>query len=157
LLLLAGWCPTVEKQEAGVDGLGIAVIPISILIFEVCSKIIELLTMGAADHQRCKIFLADGADSECTFGVGGHGGIYDGSSGCHLFDLGSQERRNNPDNSESSICLEGLNMRQEFAMVGMIINSISLVISKQTLVGRDGCHDTLHLCVIGAAETLDKF
>ena len=77
LLLLAGWCPTVEKQEAGVDSLGIAVIPISILIFEVCSKIIESLAMGTADHQCCKVFLADGTDSKCTFGVGGRGSVYD--------------------------------------------------------------------------------
>ncbi len=113
--------------------------------------------MGEVDHQCCEIFLTDGADSECTFGVGGNSGVYDGSSGCHLFDLGSQECKNNPNNSESSICLKGLDMRQEFVMVGMIINSISLVISKQTLVGCNGCHDTLRLCVIGAAKTPDKF
>ncbi len=113
--------------------------------------------MGAAEHERCQIFIMDGVEGKRTFGICGTRCIGDQIGSCHFLNLGGHESRDNTDNSKSHARLECLNMSKELPVVCMVVNPILLIMCVQALVGCDGCHHPLRLRVIGATETLNKF
>jgi hypothetical protein len=45
---------------------------------------------------------------------------------------------------------------EELTVVGIVVDTILLVVGEESFMRRDPCHDTLNLCIIWAAESLNK-
>ena len=52
-----GDCPAIQEQEILVRGLGVEVIPIPVLIFQVSTKGAEMIAIGTADHEGHEVLL----------------------------------------------------------------------------------------------------
>ena len=97
--------PAIKEGEAAVNGLGVTIIPIAILVLEVGSETTKTLTMRTAQHKSCEEFVPDGRDCECALRVGWLGRVRDEPIGSKVLDFGGEESRHNAHHTNASIGL----------------------------------------------------
>jgi hypothetical protein len=63
-----------------IKGLGVAIFPKTKLLLEVHMKVTALVSVRATQHEGTKVFVADGFNGLCLFGIGRIFGIIDYSA-----------------------------------------------------------------------------
>jgi hypothetical protein len=155
--LLACRCLLVEERETCIDCLGVVVVAVTILIFEICAEVTKTLAMGPAEHECSKIFITSSEDSKGTFSIGRIHCISNLPGSGKLVDFFQKKSGNHPYYSDTSIGFKSFDMGKEFPVVGVIVHAIFLIVGEEPLVGGDSSHDPLCFCIKQAAVTLNEF
>jgi hypothetical protein len=154
---LIHWIPAIEEGKAGIYHLGVAIITISILIFEVSVQFSKPVAVSAAEHECGQIFISDCPHREGAFLVHWACSIDDLPGIGKFLDFGREEGWDHSYHPHSPVGLKSFNVGKKFTVVSMVVDTIFLKVCEQALVGGNRGHHALGLCIIGATETLDEF
>ncbi len=130
-----GRCQLVEKRKTFIECLGVVIVAITMLIFEVSPKIPKAFLVSSTDHEGGQIFFTYGRNSKGTFSIHRFLGVNDGTRIGQLLNLACKESWHHPHCSNATIGFNCLYMSKEFAMVGVVIDPIFLVVHEQAFVG----------------------
>ncbi len=67
-----GWSkpPSIQKRNALIKGIGVAIFPKTKLLLEVHTRVTALVFVRATQHEGAKVFVADSFNGLCLFGIG---------------------------------------------------------------------------------------
>ncbi len=122
--------PSIQKRKALINRLGVVILSKTKLVLEVHLKGTKLVSVGATYHEGANVFIVDGFDSLCLFGIGKILGIADDSIPLHVRQHCIKKGKDSSNSTTATICFDGLDVGKEIAVVGMVVDSVFLVVGE---------------------------
>ena len=148
--------PAIEERKTVVNGLGVTIITVAILILEIGLETTKMLKVRTAQHEGSEEFVPDRRHGECAFDIQWIGRVCNEAVSSKFLDLHGEKNRHDSHHSNTAISFERLDMRNELPVKGVIVHPIFLVLGESFLVGGDSGHHPLSLGVIRAAKALHQ-
>jgi hypothetical protein len=99
--------PSPQKRKALINRLGVAIISKTKLVLEVHMMGTVLVSVRATQHEGTKVFVADGFNGLCLFGIGRIFGIVDDSIPLHVIQHCIQKGRDNSNSTKATVYFDG--------------------------------------------------
>ena len=139
------------RRKAKVRRFRVQVLAKTILVVEVRLQTRIVVLIGAAEHKTSQKFITTLLDCNETFCICRIVGVLNYLLYCKVLEFRSQKHWGYYNCIDTSICLEGLDMRTKFLIVLVIVIGVMLIISEETLMRCNSGHYTLCLSVVQAA------
>jgi hypothetical protein len=145
--------PSIQRRKVLINQLGLVILPKTKLVLEVHSKGTKLVSVGTTQHEDSKVFIPDVFNSLFSVCISKICGILDNPIPLHVLQQHCIKKgRNNSNSTKATICFDVLDVSKELAVLGMVINTIFLVVSEKMFMQRKGCHAVSLLFNLGAAQ-----
>ena len=115
--------PVIMERKAVVNGLGLTIITVPILILEISLESTKTLVVCPAQHQGRKEFVPDRGHGECTFGICWIGRVGNEAVGGEFLDFCGENSRHDTHHTNATVSFKCLDMCNKFPVEGVIAHS----------------------------------